>query len=45
MAGAAMAVAAAPAADTFKKSRRFIQVSPWVGMFLPGISSSSLSGG
>src|SRR5690348_14231948 len=43
MAGDAMAVAAAPAAETFKKSRRFI-VSPWVGMF-PGISSSGSTGG
>jgi hypothetical protein len=43
MAGDAMAVAAAPAAETFKKSRRFI-VSPWVGMF-PGISSSDSTGG
>src|SRR5215813_2303644 len=29
MAGEAMAVAAAPAAETFRKSRRFIQISPW----------------
>src|ERR1043166_1122277 len=38
MAGEAMAVAAAPAAETFKKSRRFIQVSPWWGCCCPGIS-------
>src|SRR2546430_17742784 len=44
MAGEATAVAAAPAAETFKKSRRFIQVSPWVGIF-PGISSSGSPSG
>src|ERR1700684_2594944 len=29
IAGAATALAAAPAAETFKKSRRFIKASPW----------------
>jgi hypothetical protein len=29
IAGEATAVAAAPTAETFKKSRRFIQASPW----------------
>jgi hypothetical protein len=33
MAGEATAVAAAPAAETFKKSRRFIQASPLWGRF------------
>ncbi|WP_305713133.1 hypothetical protein [Bradyrhizobium sp.] len=33
IAGEAMAVAAAPAAETFKKSRRFIQASPFWGFF------------
>jgi hypothetical protein len=31
IAGEAIAVAAAPAAETFKKSRRFIQASPYWG--------------
>src|SRR3978361_2259726 len=41
IAGEATAVAAAPTAETFKKSRRFIQASPWwgiprfSGVFLP----------
>src|SRR6266850_1148308 len=39
MAGEATAVAAAPAAETFKKSRRFIQASP-CGAF-PGFQASS----
>src|SRR5205085_8879729 len=33
IAGAAIAVAAAPTADTFKKSRRFIQASPFARSF------------
>src|SRR5437868_4523727 len=33
MAGEATAVAAAPAAETFKKSRRFIKASPCWGVF------------
>jgi hypothetical protein len=33
IAGEATAVAAAPAAETFKKSRRFIQASPCRGRF------------
>jgi hypothetical protein len=32
IAGEAIAVAAAPAAETFKKSRRFIQASPQVAV-------------
>src|SRR6476620_2440899 len=32
IAGEATAVAAAPTAETFKKSRRFIQASPWRGV-------------
>jgi hypothetical protein len=32
IAGEAIAVAAAPAAETFKKSRRFIQASPHWGV-------------
>jgi hypothetical protein len=35
IAGEATAVAAAPAAETFKKSRRFIKASPCWGNFFP----------
>src|ERR1700760_2422659 len=42
IAGEATAVAAAPTAETFKKSRRFIQSSPWWGV--PPIVASALPG-
>jgi hypothetical protein len=41
IAGEATAVAAAPAAETFKKSRRFIQASPCRGVSHISWSSSS----
>jgi hypothetical protein len=43
IAGEATAVAAAPAADTFKKSRRFIKTSPCSGIF-HGIKKKGSSG-
>src|ERR1700722_5068720 len=43
IAGDATAVAAAPTAETFKKSRRFIQASPWWG--IPRIEASVLPAG
>src|ERR1700750_1710886 len=44
VAGEAMAVAAAPAAETFKKSRRFIQASPHWGVH-PGFPRAFPFGG
>src|ERR1700730_11999260 len=46
IAGEAIAVAAAPAAETFKKSRRFIQASPyWIGGVLPRFPGAFPFGG